>query len=147
MYRLAGDMTDLKLLFNDLVLLEIELWNALEARLQAELRIGTATFQTLDVIARVEDCRVGDVVRELSITVGGASKTIDRIEKAGLCTRTPHPTDRRSSVIALTREGRRVLTAADRVVAAELEQRIGAVLSARSIDQLGRTIKRLRAVG
>jgi DNA-binding MarR family transcriptional regulator len=140
-------MTDLKLLFNELVRLEIELWDAVDARLQAELGVGAGTFQTLDVIARVEDCRVGDVVRELSITVGGASKTIDRLEQAGLCARTPHPSDRRSSVIALTREGERVRKRADKVVAAELEQRIGAVLSTRAIDQLGRTVARLRAVG
>ncbi len=74
-------MADLPALFADLVRLEIELWDAVEARLRAELGVGLATAQTLAVVAAVEDCRVHDIVRGLSITVGGASKTVDRLER------------------------------------------------------------------
>src|SRR4029450_3704796 len=77
-------MPDLPALFADLVRLEIELWDAVEARLRAELGVGLGTAQTLAVVAAVEDCRVHDVVRGLSITVGGASKTVDRLERHGL---------------------------------------------------------------
>ena len=98
-------MADLPALFADLVRLEIELWNAVDARLRAELDVGLATAQTLAVVAAVPDCRVHDIVRGLSITVGGASKTVDRLERDGLVARRPHPSDRRSSVIALTRAG------------------------------------------
>jgi DNA-binding MarR family transcriptional regulator len=137
-------MADLKQLFNDLVRLEVELWDAVERRLRDEGRVGLGSFQTLDVIARVPDCRVGDVVRELSITVGGASKAVDRVEAAGLCARRPHPGDRRSSVIVLTAKGARARAAAEAVVVSELEQRIGAVLSTTAQAQLARTVARLR---
>src|SRR6476620_9834494 len=131
-------MTDLSVLFADLVRLEIGLWNAIEARLRAELGEGLATAQTLAVVAAVPDCRVFDVVRGLSITVGGASKTVDRLERNGLVARRPHPSDRRSSVIGLTRAGSTTHAEAQRLIAAELDARIGGVLPDRTLDQLHR---------
>src|SRR3954468_16549500 len=137
-------MADLPALFADLVRLEIELWNAVEARLRAELGEGLATAQTLAVVAAVQDCRVHDIVRSLSITVGGASKTVDRLERHGLVARRPHPSDRRSSVIALTRAGATTHAKAQRLIATELEARIRGVLSDRALDQLHRAIGKLR---
>src|SRR3954466_14057876 len=127
-------MVDLPTLFADLVRCEIELWNAVEARLRAGLGVGLATAQTLAVVAAVEDCRVHDIVRGLSITVGGASKTVDRLERDGLVARRPHPTDRRSSVIALTRAGATTHAEAQRLIAAELDARVGSALSDRAFD-------------
>src|SRR3954471_10808045 len=98
-------MADLPALFADLVRLEIELWDAVEARLRAELGVGLATAQTLAVVAAVQDCRVHDIVRGLSITVGRARKTAARRERNGLVARRARPSDRRSSVVALTRAG------------------------------------------
>ncbi|HEY7629179.1 MAG TPA: MarR family transcriptional regulator, partial [Thermoleophilaceae bacterium] len=108
-------MADLPSLFADLVRLEIELWDAVEARLRTELDVGLGTAQTLGVVAEVQDCRVHDIVRNLSITVGGASKTVDRLERHGLVARQPHPTDRRSSVITLTPEGAKTHAKAQRL--------------------------------
>jgi DNA-binding MarR family transcriptional regulator len=138
-------MADLSALFADLVRLEIELWDAVEARLHAELGVGLATAQTLGVVATVQDCRVHDIVRSLSITVGGASKTVDRLEQSGLVARRPHPNDRRSSVIGLTRKGATTHAKAQRLIAAELEAQIGGVLSERALDQLHAAITKLRA--
>ena len=138
-------MTDLPAFFADLVRLEIELWNAVEARLRAELGEGLATAQTLTVVAAVPDCRVHDIVSGLSITVGGASKTVDRLERDGLVARRPHPRDRRSSVIALTRAGAKTHANAQRLIESELEARVGGVLSDRTLDQLHRSIAKLRA--
>src|ERR1700754_4642041 len=98
----AFAMPDLPTVFADLVRLEIELWDAVEARLRAELGVGLGTAQTLAVVAAVPDCRLHDNVRGVSIPVGGASKTIDRLDRERLVVRRPHPSDRRSSVIGLT---------------------------------------------
>jgi DNA-binding MarR family transcriptional regulator len=140
----SSTMPDLPALFADLVRLEIELWDAVEARLRAELGVGLGTAQTLAVVAAVEGCRVHDIVRGLSITVGGASKTVDRLERNGLVVRRAHPSDRRSSVIALTRTGATTHAKAQRLIAAELDARIGGVLPDRSVDQLHRAIAKLR---
>ena len=138
-------MADLPALFADLVRLEIELWDAVETRLRAELGVGLGTAQTLAVVAAVQDCRVYDIVRGLSITVGGASKTVDRLERDGLVARRPHPSDRRSSVITLTRAGATTHATAQRLIAAELDAGIGGVLSDRALDQLHRAVTGLRA--
>jgi MarR family transcriptional regulator, organic hydroperoxide resistance regulator len=138
-------MADLPAVFADLVRLEIELWDAVEARLRADLGVGLGTAQTLAVVAATPECRVHDIVRGLSITVGGASKTVDRLERTGLVARRPHPSDRRSSVIALTPAGATTHAEAQRLVAAELDARIGGVLSDRAFDQLHRMVARLRA--
>jgi DNA-binding MarR family transcriptional regulator len=138
-------MADLPALFADLVRLEIELWDAVEERLRAELSVGLATAQTLAVVAAVDDCRVHDIVHGLSITVGGASKTVDRLERDGLVARRPHPSDRRSSVIALTRTGATTHAEASRLIGAELDARVGGALSDRVLDQLHRAIGKLRA--
>jgi DNA-binding MarR family transcriptional regulator len=100
---------------------------------------------TLAVVAAVEDCRVHDIVRGLSITVRGASKTVDRLERNGLVIRRPHTSDRRSSVISLTRTGATTHAKAQRLIAAELGARIGGVLPDRTLDQLHRAIAKLRA--
>ncbi len=143
-YGPGSAMADLPALFADLVRLEIELWDAVEVRLRAELGVGLGTAQTLAVVAEVQGCRVHDIVRGLSITIGGASKTVDRLERDGLVARRPHPSDRRSSVIALTPAGATTHAKAQRLIAAELDTRIAGVLSDRALDQLHRTVVKLR---
>ena len=77
-------MTDLPALFADLVRLEIELWDAVEARLRAELGVGLATAQTLAVVAAVHDCRVHDIAAELDARIGGAlsDRALDQLHRA-----------------------------------------------------------------
>ncbi len=134
---------DLVRLFSDLVRLETELWDAVDARLRADCDLTLGRFDTMRVIARTPSCRVLDVAAGLSITVGGASKMVDRIEAAGHCRRRPHPDDRRSSIVELTPEGAAVLAAAEATVEGELVIRFGG-LSPRALDQLGTTITTLR---
>src|ERR1700733_8922140 len=93
---------DLRFLFSELVRLETELWDAVEGRLRADFGVTLPVFEFLQVISRNPACRVNDIVAELSITVGGASKIVDRIEASGYCARNAHPGDRRSSIITLT---------------------------------------------
>ena len=138
-------MHDLKQLFGDLVRLEIELWDALDVQLRERCDVGLGTFQALQVIGRTHPCRVYDIVQALSITVGGASKTVDRIEKSGRCVRRANPDDRRSSIIELTPAGEQVLAAATVVLESELEARVGAALSADELTGLGEAIDKLRA--
>lgn len=99
----------------------------------------------MQVISRRPGCRVYDIADELSITVGGTSKLVDRIEAAGYCRRRPNPGDRRSSIIELTPAGRRLLARATRAFEDELELRIGSAISARSLDQFSTVLTKLRS--
>lgn len=137
-------MTDLLELFHQLVRFETELWNAVDARLRADFDLPLSRLEPMQVIARHPSCRVNDIAEELSITIGGTSKLVDRIEAAGYCIRRANPDDGRSSVIELTAAGRRLLTKAIKVFEDELETRIGSVVSARSLQQLHSSIVKLR---
>lgn len=140
-------MTDLKQLFSDLVRLEIELWDAVDRRLRADCGISMGGFDVMQVVARTPNCRVYDIARELSITVGGTSKAVDRIEAGGHLVRRSNPEDRRSSIIELTPQGARVFAGAGEAVDDELRIRLGAVLPERSLEQLSTLIARLRTAG
>ena len=98
-------MTDLKTLFHELIRFETELWNAIDTRLRSGHDLPLTWFEPMQVMARYPVCRVYDIAGELSITPGGTSKLVDRIEAAGLCCRKANPADRRSHLIELTPAG------------------------------------------
>lgn len=133
-------------LFDELIRFEIELWNAVDQRLRASHELPLSWFVPMQVMNRRVSCRVNDIADELSMTVGGTSKLVDRIEKAGYCRRLPNPVDRRSSLIKLSPRGVDLLAEATVSFEAELELRFG-MLSSAALAQLGATLDRLRAVG
>ncbi|GAA4622393.1 hypothetical protein GCM10023113_03170 [Cellulomonas oligotrophica] len=93
-------------LFTTLVRYETRLWNQLDAQLRAEGLVPLPTLMTLDVVRQhAGSCRVQEIRQDLGITVGAASKVVDRLERDGHVVRTPHPHDRRSSLVELTRTG------------------------------------------
>ena len=140
-------MAELWRLYSDLIRLEIELWDAVDRRLRAECGVSMATFDVLQAVARTPSCRVYELARELSITVGGTSKAVDRIEALGHLARRSNPGDRRSSIIELTESGTDLLDRARAAADRELELRLGSVLPADELDRLGDTITRLRTAG
>lgn len=138
-------MTDLNVLFNDLVGVEIELWEAIDARLKQACDLPLGRFLPMRIIADVPSCRVLDIAAGLSITVGAASKSVDRIEAAGHCLRRRNPDDRRSSIIELTPAGRSILDSATSAYEAELQARLAARLSVRELATLSAIITKLRS--
>lgn len=135
---------DLASLFSDLIRLETELWDAVEARLRRDHDLALTWFETMQVIDRTPRCRVIDIAKALSITVGGASKLVDRIENAGLCKRSSNPDDGRSSTIGLTRAGRRLLTAALPTFTDEVGVQLGEPLSTSDLQRFAATVHELR---
>jgi DNA-binding MarR family transcriptional regulator len=143
---MASNASDgLRQLFSDIVRLEIELWDAVDRRLRETPGISMGDFDVMQVVARTASCRVYDIAEQLSITVGGTSKAVDRLERRGHVARRSNPGDRRSSIIELTPEGAEALAGAGVVVDDELQLRLGAVLSTESLGQLGSLIARIRS--
>ena len=140
-------MSNLQRLFSELIRFETELWNAVDARLRSEYDLPLSRFEPMQVIARHGSCRINDIARELIITVGGTSKLVDRIEASGYCCRLPNPHDRRSSIIELTPEGRRLLAEATEIFEEELQLRLGSVQSPCSLQQFAESLSRLRSAG
>ena len=138
-------MEHLRDLFHELVRFETELWNAVDARLRTDCDLPMTWFEPMRVIADRPSCRVFDIADELSLTVGGTSKLVDRIEAAGHCVRRANPEDRRSSIIELTATGRRLLAEAREAFDDELRTRIGAEVPTHSLEQFYATLTRLRS--
>jgi len=138
-------MDDFKQLFSDLIRLETELWNAVDARMRAEHDLPLHRFEPMQIIGRTPECRVYDIAEALSITTGGVSKIVDSIESSGHAKRRPNPDDRRSSIIDLTPAGERLLAKATATFEAELQLRLGSALSDRALRQFGLALNALRA--
>jgi MarR family transcriptional regulator, organic hydroperoxide resistance regulator len=140
-------VADLRQLFDDLIRFEIELWNAIDARLKRDFGLPLTHFEPMLVIDRVPSCRVYDIASELRITTGGTSKLVDRIEASGYCRRLPNPADRRSSVLELTAAGRSLLERAGEAFDEELQHWLGSAVPERTLRQFGSTLARLRRSG
>jgi len=92
--------------FDALVRYETYLWNHLDDRLVATGGVSLANLTALRVVRRhAGSARVQELRTELGITVGAASKLVDRLERDGLVVRTANPHDRRSSLVTLTPAG------------------------------------------
>ena len=137
--------TDLTALFSELVRLEVELWAAVEGQVRAEHGMALGSYEVMAVVARQPGCRVHDIATALSITVGGVSKIVDRLEAAGYCARRANPADRRSSIIELTAPGERLLVQLSQTVEDELERRLGPARPSVSLAGLTRTLTQLRS--
>jgi len=135
---------ELASLFGDLVRLETELWDRVDRRLRDDHDLPLTWFEPMQVMDRVVDCRVVDIAEELSITVGGVSKLVDRVERSGWCVRTPNPNDARSSVVALTRPGRRLLEAATDSCDDELAAQLAAAVSADRLAVFASIVRDMR---
>lgn len=138
-------MSELTVLFSDLIRYETDLWNVVDARLRADCALQLTWFEPMQIISGTSACRVRDIAEALSITMGGTSKLVDRIEAAGLCRRRSNPADRRSSVIELTASGRKLLARADIVFEDELQQRLGSSITPSALTRLGATLRTLRS--
>jgi DNA-binding MarR family transcriptional regulator len=129
----------------DLIRLEIALWDRVDARLRDAHELPLAFFESLLFISREprRSMRVGDLARALRVTVGGTSKLVDRIERAGLIAREPDPDDRRASRVSLTTAGKRKLTAAVKTYDSEVGSIVDGVLTPTEQQQMSDCVSRL----
>jgi DNA-binding MarR family transcriptional regulator len=135
---LAGD--DLYATFTRLVRVQTRLWNEVDARLQAEHGVQLTDVTPLEVVADTPGCRVQDIVETLHITVGGASKVVDRLVASGYVVRTANPGDRRSSVLSVTRPGRLLLSEVKPDLDQVLGQHLARVLSRADLAAMDRAL-------
>jgi DNA-binding MarR family transcriptional regulator len=134
----------LRSLFDDLVRAQIEIWNAIDARLRTGTELTLVRFDVMRVIAARHGCRVADVAADIVITVGGASKIIDRLVEAGLCERRSNPDDRRSALVELTALGKGRLAAASVVFDDALDDLFRGALDSPSLERLAADLRALR---
>jgi MarR family transcriptional regulator, organic hydroperoxide resistance regulator len=137
-------VVDLVGLFRDLVRLETDLWNRVDARVHREHGLPLAWLEVMQVVNATPGCRVLDVADALFITVGGASKVVDKVQAGGWCRRLPNPSDGRSSLIELTESGEGLLEAANVTFEEALAAYLGAAAPTGELARLSNTLGRLR---
>ena len=128
--------------FDVLVRYEVRLWRAVDLELGRQGQISLGHLHALRVVARYDgEARVQDLSEDIGITVGAASKLVDRLERDGLVTRSPNPANRRSSLITLTATGRQALACAAEVCSTTLAKAIGQ----EDVEPLIAALQRLQA--
>jgi len=140
----TGDHATLKLWLRMLsCVTEIEA--EIRRRLRERFGISLARFDYLAQLHRHRDgLKMRDLSRYLMITGGNVTALTDELERDGLVVREASPTDRRSWILRLTREGRRSFEA----MAREHEQWILELfggLDAKAVQQLHTQLGTLRA--
>jgi len=87
----------------------VELYDKLSSWEQGVVKnsgLSTAQMHTIEIVGHGGTAlRMKDLAKKMGVTTGTLTVMIDRLEQQGLLKRTPHETDRRSYLIALTEKG------------------------------------------
>lgn len=143
--KASSETVDLPGFFADLVRCETRLYNALNDRLRERHGIVTSQFEALRYLRDHPGSRVADLAAEFAIGIGATSKTVDRLEKRGWAVRQPNPSDRRSSLLALTDDGSQLVGAAEKTFTDGVAELIGGTLDSSSASAAAQALSQLRS--
>lgn len=96
----------------------------------ASLRLTPPQYMTLMVLLEEGEHKMNDLADFLQVSTPAVTNLVDKLEAAGYAKRSPHPTDRRALVIALTPRGTRVITALREEGLAILRDAVGTMSAA-----------------
>jgi MarR family 2-MHQ and catechol resistance regulon transcriptional repressor len=108
----------------------------------AEAGLCLSDFAALEALLHKGPLTITEIQAKVLLASGSMTAAVDRLESKGLVMRTTTPSDRRAKVLELTPEGRRVMEAAFRRHAAELEAAM-AILNGTEKRQLKSLLKKL----
>ncbi|MDD3445159.1 MAG: MarR family transcriptional regulator [Zavarzinia sp.] len=93
-------------------------FKAADAELLLRLDVTAAQLGALFVLGETADCTPSDLAEGLDLNASAVTGLVDRLVRAGLVTRHAHETDRRVTLLALTRAGKERVAAATPLMAA-----------------------------
>ena len=127
-------------LFTALIHTEMGAWNAVESALsEAGNTLTLGRFLVLRTVRDTPACRIQEVAASQGITLGAASRLVDRLHRDGLVHRTPCEHDWRAIILTVTEEGLAHLEKACMIVETE-QERLFAPLSAAQREELTRSL-------
>src|ERR1700759_150760 len=88
----------------------------------ASAGLGLSDFMILEALLHKGPLTIGEIQVKVLLASGSMTAAVDRLEKKGCIVRKPDADDRRAKVLALTREGKRLMTRIFNQHMAELEQ-------------------------
>jgi MarR family multiple antibiotic resistance transcriptional regulator len=139
------DQVDLDAVFTDLVRVETRLYNAVADHVKAEAGVAAGHFELLRYIRGHPGARVADLASAFAIGVGTTSKIADRLENEGWLERRPNPANRRSSLLALTPAGESVVSRAEPVWHAAIQEILGGAVTPEELTALSLALGALRS--
>ena len=139
------DQVDLDTVFTDLVRVETRLYNAVAEQVKAEAGVGAGHFELLRYLRDHPGARVADLASAFAIGVGTTSKIADRLENEGWLERHPNPANRRSSLLALTPAGESVVSRAEPVWQAAIQEILGEAVTPEELMALSLALGALRS--
>ena len=132
--------TDASTLFTALIDTEVRAWNAVESALsEAGNALTLGRFLVLRTVRDTPACRIQEVAASQGITLGAASRLVDRLHRDGLLHRTPSEHDRRATVLTVTDLGIAHLEEASAIVE-KGQERLFAPLSKAQREELTRSL-------
>lgn len=127
-------------LFTALIHTEMGAWNAVESALsEADNALTLGRFLVLRTVRDTPACRIQEVAASQGITLGAASRLVDRLHRDGLLHRTPCEHDRRATILTVTEQGLAHLKEACMIVEKE-QERLFAPLSTAQREELTRSL-------
>jgi DNA-binding MarR family transcriptional regulator len=117
------------------------------ARVETVLRPFDVSFARYEVLMLLHFSKRGalpmrTIGSRLQVHQTSVTNAVDRLEAAGLVQRLPHPTDRRATLVELTRTGRVLAEKATAALNAEVFTDTG--LSPRAVNDVVKTLGQLR---
>lgn len=118
----------------------------LDEELRRDVGMPLTTYETLIRLGRSpgRQLRQVELSRQLSLTTGGVTRLIDRLEAAGLVRRASCPEDRRASYAQLTEAGLAALRRATEVHLRSLQRHLVDPLGPDGLAELTAPLRRLR---
>jgi len=119
----------------------------IEAALKAADLPPLSWYDVLLELSRAEEGRLRplELERRTLLAQYNASRLFDRMEKAGLVERLPHPEDKRGQLIAITAEGRALQKRMWKIYGPAIEAHVGAKLRPSEAADLAKLLKKLIA--
>ncbi|MGW1209324.1 MarR family winged helix-turn-helix transcriptional regulator [Streptomyces sp. NPDC002499] len=106
------------------------------------LGVNETDLRCLELLLGAGELSPRELSTRLGLTTGSVTAMLDRLENLGLLNRTPHPVDRRKTVVRVTPEGARRCY---ELIAPHIEDSTKEISAKYSVEQLRLVIDFLRA--
>src|SRR5205809_1851800 len=108
-----------------------------------DLEMCGSDFAVLEALLHKGPLPVNEIGKKILLTSGSITVAVDRLEKKGLVERRAHGTDRRTRIVHLTKEGRKLITRTYAEHAADMEKLAAASLTRAERKTLIRLLKKI----
>ena len=108
-----------------------------------ELEMCGSDFAVLEALLHKGPLPVNEIGKKVLLTSGSITVAVDRLETKRLVERRAHGTDRRTRIVHLTKEGRKLIARAYAKHAADMERLASASLSRADRKTLIRLLKKI----